>query len=106
VPAGNFTLGSTGETALQPALVALGRAVRALRELRGMSQEALALDAGVQRKTLWQLETGKCKTGACYSTLHRVCGGLDVTLAELTTLAQLLNAWSSSLQRLGSSGLG
>jgi transcriptional regulator with XRE-family HTH domain len=69
-----------------------------------MSQEAVALAAGLQRKTLWELETGKRKAGACYSTLHRVCGALGVTLAELATVAQLLHEDDPARMKRG--GLG
>ena len=42
-----------------PALVALGDAVRAARQERGLSQEALAQDAGLDRSYLGGIERGE-----------------------------------------------
>jgi transcriptional regulator with XRE-family HTH domain len=62
-----------------PAQVALGDALRALRQRRGLSQEGFALAAGIDR--------------SYYSAIER--GEFNVTLAALLKIATALNmsAW-------------
>ena len=70
-----------------PALVALGAAVRALRIERGMSQEALAHDAGMDRSYLGGIERGEHNVAVV--NLLKLAGQLDTTLAELMKVAKL-----------------
>ena len=70
-----------------PALVALGSAVRALRIERGLSQEALAHDAGIDRSYLGGIERGEHNVAIV--NLLKLTGELDTTLAELMQLAKL-----------------
>lgn len=70
-----------------PALVALGAAVRALRIERGMSQEALAHDAGIDRSYLGGIERGEHNVAIV--NLLKLADELDMTLAELVQSARL-----------------
>jgi transcriptional regulator with XRE-family HTH domain len=70
-----------------PVLVALGRAVQALRKERGLSQEALATDSGVERAYLSGIERGV--QNLTVMTLTRVAATLGVTLAEIMLAAQV-----------------
>lgn len=46
-----------------------------------MTQEALALESGLQRKTVHQIETGK--SHARIDTVTRIANAIDVPLASL-----------------------
>lgn len=70
-----------------PALVALGGAVRALRIERGLSQEALAHDAGIDRSYLGGIERGEHNVALV--NLLKLAGGLDTSLTELMRAARL-----------------
>jgi transcriptional regulator with XRE-family HTH domain len=59
----------------------LGRAVRAARLRREMSQEALALESGLQRKTVHCVEAGKCDPRV--STLERIAAAVDESVVAL-----------------------
>lgn len=61
--------------------VAVGKALRALRKERGISQEALALNAGVSRGYLSELERGEHDPGLW--TLWRLSKALKITLSRL-----------------------
>ncbi len=67
--------------AVEDANVALGTAVRRLRERRGITQEDLAHDAGVTTGTLSKLERGQ--SDPAFSTVVKVAAALDVSLGEL-----------------------
>lgn len=56
-------------------------AVRVYRDLRGLTQAALAEKAGVNRVTVAELETGR-KQGSV-ATLRRLADALDVKLDDL-----------------------
>lgn len=71
-----------------PANVALGRAVREIRLSRGISQEQLALESGLQRKTIYQLEVAA--SDPRYGTLRRVAEVLDVRVVDLVVVADAL----------------
>jgi transcriptional regulator with XRE-family HTH domain len=60
---------------------ALGRALRALREQRGRSQEALAHEAGLTLRTLQRIE--RSQANPTWSTVRRIARTLGVSLAEL-----------------------
>lgn len=59
----------------------LGRAIRDARRRRAMTQEVLALESGLQRKTVHLIESGK--TDARIDTLHRIATAVDVSVAKL-----------------------
>lgn len=61
--------------------VDLGRAVRDARCRCGMTQEALALESGLQRKTVHLIEAGR--TDPRLGTLHRIARAVDVSVADL-----------------------
>jgi DNA-binding XRE family transcriptional regulator len=76
----------TGEEELVPArfanrLLDGESPVRVYRDLRGLTQAALAEKAGVNRVTVAELETGR-KQGSV-TTLQRVADALAVTLDDL-----------------------
>jgi transcriptional regulator with XRE-family HTH domain len=62
-------------------LLALGRAVRAIREERGISQVQLAAETGFMQSWVSHVENGRRNPG--WSNVVRLAGGLDVSLAEL-----------------------
>lgn len=69
-------------------LVLLGRAVRRLREQRGISVEELAGATGTHRKRLEALESGRLDPG--YGLLLAVAEGLSTQPSALVTLAEQL----------------
>jgi transcriptional regulator with XRE-family HTH domain len=64
----------------QAKVLRLGRAVRAMRRERDLSQEALAGLAGLHTNQVGRLERG---TNVQVATLLAIMEGLDVNLAEL-----------------------
>lgn len=69
------------------ALVALGKAVRAARTERGVSQEALAHDADIDRSYLGGIERGE--HNLTLATLLRVARQLDLKASDLLKRAGL-----------------
>jgi transcriptional regulator with XRE-family HTH domain len=63
------------------ALVALGGVLRQLRRERGLSQEALAVDAEVERSYLGAIERGE--VNLTLMVLMRICRELDVKPSAL-----------------------
>src|SRR5262245_31156686 len=61
----------------------LGRVIASLRERRGLSQEELAVAAGITQSTLSRMERGQAQPDAF--TLKRLAEALSVTVADLTT---------------------
>ena len=61
----------------------LGRVIGSLRERRGLSQEELAVAAGITQSTLSRMERGQAQPYAF--TLKRLADALSVTVADLTT---------------------
>ncbi|MCA3016625.1 MAG: helix-turn-helix domain-containing protein [Myxococcaceae bacterium] len=59
----------------------LGRTLRRLRTIRGLSLERLAARCGVSRAMLSQIESGRSMP--TITVLGRVAGGLQVTVTEL-----------------------
>ena len=57
--------------------------LRVYRDLRGLTQSALADKAGVNRVTVAEIETGR-KQGSI-ATLRALAAALDVTVDDLTT---------------------
>lgn len=64
---------------------ALGKAIRQLREERGVSQEALAHAAGVTSGTLSLIERGL--SNPTWGTSKGIAEALDVSIAELARLS-------------------
>jgi len=58
------------------ALVALGKALRDARKLKGLSQEALAVDASVERSYLGAIERGE--VNVTVMALTGICRELEV----------------------------
>lgn len=70
-----------------PVLVALGLAIRRIRESRSMSQERLALIAEVDRSYVGRIERGD--NNVAVLTLVRLAAALDVSAAMLLDQAGL-----------------
>lgn len=64
---------------------ALGKAIRQLREDRGVSQEALAHAAGVTSGTLSLIERGL--SNPTWGTTKGIAAALDVSIADLAKLS-------------------
>ena len=64
---------------------ALGKAIRQLREERGMTQEALAHEAGVTVGHMSMIERGH--SNPTWATVRRLAKGLDTLVADLAELA-------------------
>jgi transcriptional regulator with XRE-family HTH domain len=67
--------------------VALGDAIRQTRAAKGMSQERLALLAGLDRSYYGRVERGD--NNMAVLTLQKIAVALDVTVAELMMVAKL-----------------
>jgi len=70
-----------------PALVALGVAIHTTREGKSISQEALALRAGVDRSYVGRVERGD--NNVAVLTLVKIATALEITVAELMMMATL-----------------
>lgn len=70
-----------------PALVALGAAIRAARVERGISQEELAHKAGTDRSYLSSIERGAQNPGIV--SILRMAHAMDMTATELFAEAEL-----------------
>lgn len=64
--------------------LALGRAVRRVRAVRGMSQECLGFEAGLHRNYVGAIERGEINP--TFRTLLAVAGGLTLPLSALVVL--------------------
>lgn len=64
---------------------ALGKAIRQLRDQRGISQEALAYEAGVTSGTLSLIERGL--SNPTWGTVKGIAAALGVSIAELAKLS-------------------
>jgi transcriptional regulator with XRE-family HTH domain len=73
--------------AYDPALVALGAAIRAARLERGVSQEELAALSAIDRSYMSSIERGAQNPGI--ATIVRVARSMDMTLTELFAEAEL-----------------
>lgn len=67
---------------------ALGKAIRQLREKRGLTQEAVAHDAGITTATLGVIERGL--SNPTWATLKGIAEGLDVSTVEIARLTEKL----------------
>lgn len=70
-----------------PALIALGGAIRRIRLSKGISQEKLALLAEVDRSYVGRVERGD--NNVAVLTLARLAHALETTIAELMQEAKL-----------------
>ncbi len=70
-----------------PALIALGGAIRRIRLSKGISQEKLALLAEVDRSYVGRVERGD--NNVAILTLARLAHALETTIAELMQEAKL-----------------
>jgi transcriptional regulator with XRE-family HTH domain len=69
------------------AQVALGQAVRKLREERGVSQEVFATQVGVHRTYMGSVERGE--RNVTLLNVLRIAAALDITAADLLSRADL-----------------
>jgi transcriptional regulator with XRE-family HTH domain len=67
--------------AMDSVLVRFGRRVRELRKAKGMSQEALALEAGLDRSYIGGVERGE--RNVSLENIHRLARTLSISVAEL-----------------------
>lgn len=68
-----------------PVLVAVGRAIRAVRLLKEISQEQLANETGIDRSYMGGVERGE--HNLTIMTLGKIARGLRMTCAELLSEA-------------------
>ena len=68
-------------------LAKLGKAIRAVRHERGLSQEALADAAGIDRSHMGKIERGERNVSVL--NVARVSDALGVTIASLMASAEL-----------------
>jgi len=68
---------------------ALGKAIRQFREERGMTQEALAQEAGITVGHMSMIERGH--SNPTWGTAKGIAGGLGCRLRELAQRAELLD---------------
>ena len=64
----------------------LGRAIRQLREKRGLTQEAVAHEAGVTASTYGLIERGH--SNPTWATARDIAGALGVSIGELAKLSE------------------
>lgn len=64
---------------------ALGSAIRELREKRGLTQEALAHEAGITTGTLSLIERGQ--SNPAWGTVSRIAAALGSSMGEVGKLA-------------------
>lgn len=65
---------------------ALGKAIRGLREKRGLSQEDLAHEAGITTGSLSMIERGR--RNPTWGTVKAIAAALDVSIGKLDALAE------------------
>ena len=70
-----------------PALIALGEAIRLARHKQGISQEKLALMAGIDRSYIGRVERGD--NNVAILTLLKIAHALNVGLKDLMKEAKL-----------------
>lgn len=77
----------SGQSDKDNALAMLGRAVRVVRKTRGLSQEALADVAGIDRSHMGKIERGE--RNVTFLNIVRICIALDISVAQLVSDAEL-----------------
>jgi transcriptional regulator with XRE-family HTH domain len=65
---------------------ALGKAIRQLREQKGLTQEAVAHDAGITTATLGVIERGL--SNPTWATLQGIAAALGVSMIELAQVTE------------------
>lgn len=65
---------------------ALGKAIRQLREKKGLTQEVVAHDAGITTATLGVIERGL--SNPTWATVKRIAAALGVSIGELAKLSE------------------
>jgi transcriptional regulator with XRE-family HTH domain len=65
---------------------ALAAVLRRLREARGISQEALAYQAGITSGSLARIEL--CQSSPAWVTVRQVAEALGITMVELARLVE------------------
>lgn len=73
--------------ALDPALVALGDAIRRARLASGVTQEELAFQSKIERSYMSSVERGMQNVGVM--TLVRIAATLRITVAQLVASARI-----------------
>ena len=68
----------------------LGKAIRQLREKRGMTQEGLAHEAGSTAATIGAIERGL--TNPSWGMVEGIAAALDVSVVEVAKVAQRLKS--------------
>jgi transcriptional regulator with XRE-family HTH domain len=68
----------------------LGKAIRQLREKRGMTQEGLAHEAGSTAATIGAIERGL--TNPSWGTVEAIAAALDVSVVEVAKVAQRMKS--------------
>jgi transcriptional regulator with XRE-family HTH domain len=68
----------------------LGMAIRQLREKRGLTQEAVAHEAGVTASTFGLIERGQ--TNPTWATVTKIAAAVDVSVIEVAKLTVKLEA--------------
>lgn len=69
---------------------ALGEAIRQARAGRGLSQEAVALDADMEPSWLSHIESGR--RNPSWGTVQRIAAALGVKVSELAIAAERIDA--------------
>ena len=70
-----------------PVLIALGDAIRRIRQTKSISQERLALLAGVDRSYFGRVERGD--NNVAMLTLVKIAAGLEISVGDLMLAAGL-----------------
>jgi transcriptional regulator with XRE-family HTH domain len=73
---------------------ALGTAVKARREVLGLTQEQLSLRADLHQRWISNVETGK--RNPSYASLRRLATALELSTAELIARAEQIEASGST----------
>ncbi len=76
----------------------IGKSIRKYRLLHDLSQEALALSAGIHPAYISRLECGeKCPT---IDTLYKICDALNISVSELLTFEDAAQSDSEAAHRI------
>jgi transcriptional regulator with XRE-family HTH domain len=73
--------------AYDPLLTALGKAIKEQRQLKGLSQESLALEVGIDRSYMGGIERGEHNVALV--NIHKIANHLGLTAWELLRSAKI-----------------